>query len=87
MIIFTKDELLAELGMVENTLRERIKSDGFPPPRKMGSGNKIFWLVSEVAEWLSACPKVWVGDTGAPAPLNEQHQEPNGDEVHKTIPI
>ena len=69
MIILTKDELLAELGVVENTLRERIKSDSFPHPRKMGSGNKTFWMVSEVVEWLSACPKVWIGEPGIPDPL------------------
>lgn len=62
MLIFTLDELLSELGIVENTLRARIEKDGFPHPRKMGTGNKIFWNVSEVAEWLMRCPKAWGGD-------------------------
>ncbi|MBF5006982.1 helix-turn-helix transcriptional regulator [Diaphorobacter caeni] len=63
MLIFTLDELLSELGIVENTLRARIEKDGFPHPRKMGAtGHKIFWNVSEVAEWLMRCPKAWGGD-------------------------
>ena len=65
MLIFTLDELLAELGIVENTLRARIKDDGFPHPRKMGTGNKIFWLVSDVVEWLQNCPRAWGGEDAA----------------------
>ncbi|QIL80792.1 hypothetical protein G7047_13410 [Diaphorobacter sp. HDW4A] len=58
-IIFTKEQLLEELGIVENTLRAMIEHNGFPHPRKMRA--KLFWLVSEVMEWLSACPKAWGG--------------------------
>ncbi|WP_313073236.1 hypothetical protein [Melaminivora sp.] len=58
-IIFTKAQLLDELGIAENTLRALIEQRAFPHPRKMGA--KLFWLVSEVVEWLQACPKAWGG--------------------------
>lgn len=56
-IILNKAQLLEELGIVENTLRALIEQREFPRPRKMGS--KLFWLISEVAEWLHGCPKAW----------------------------
>lgn len=56
-LIFNKEQLLEELGIVENTLRTLIEQRGFPHPRKMGA--KLFWLVSEVLEWLQGCPKAW----------------------------
>ena len=56
-LILNKEQLLEELGIVENTLRSLIEQRGFPHPRKMGA--KLFWLVSEVLEWLQACPKAW----------------------------
>jgi prophage regulatory protein len=56
-LILNKEQLLEELGIVENTLRALIEQRGFPHPRKMGA--KLFWLVSEVLEWLQACPKAW----------------------------
>jgi prophage regulatory protein len=56
-LILNKEQLLDELGIVENTLRTLIEQRGFPHPRKMGA--KLFWLVSEVLEWLQACPKAW----------------------------
>ncbi|MDA8444798.1 helix-turn-helix transcriptional regulator [Paracidovorax valerianellae] len=58
-LIFSKVQLLEELGIVENTLRALIEQRGFPRPRKMGA--KLFWLISEVAEWLQGCPAAWVG--------------------------
>ena len=58
-LIFNKEQLLEELGIVENTLRALIEQRGFPHPRKMGA--KLFWLVSEVMEWLQGCPKAWGG--------------------------
>lgn len=57
MLIFTKEQLLAELDVVENTVRALIEKRGFPRPRKMGA--KLFWLVSEVHEWLQQCPMAW----------------------------
>ena len=59
-IILNKEQLLEELGIVENTLRALIEQRGFPHPRKMGA--KLFWLVSEVVEWLQGCPKAWGGE-------------------------
>lgn len=56
-LIFNKEQLLEELGIVENTLRTLIEQRGFPRPRKMGA--KLFWLVSEVLEWLQHCPLAW----------------------------
>ncbi|CAN7522722.1 helix-turn-helix transcriptional regulator [Acidovorax sp. LjRoot194] len=56
-IILNKAQLLEELAIVENTLRALIEQREFPRPRKMGS--KLFWLISEVAEWLHGCPKAW----------------------------
>ena len=56
-LIFNKEQLLEELGIVENTLRTLIEQRGFPHPRKMGA--KLFWLVAEVLEWLQGCPKAW----------------------------
>lgn len=56
-LILNKEQLLEELGIVENTLRALIEQRGFPHPRKMGA--KLFWLVSEVLEWLHGCPKAW----------------------------
>lgn len=56
-IIMNKAQLLEELGIVENTLRALIESKGFPPPRKMGA--KLFWLISEVSQWLAMCPTAW----------------------------
>lgn len=56
-LILNKEQLLEELGIVENTLRALIEQRGFPHPRKMGA--KLFWLVSEVMEWLRACPTAW----------------------------
>lgn len=56
-IIMNKAQLLEELGIVENTLRALIESKGFPAPRKMGA--KLFWLLSEVEEWLGGCPTAW----------------------------
>ncbi|GKS93196.1 hypothetical protein [Acidovorax sp. SUPP2825] len=56
-LIFSKVQLLEELGIVENTLRALIEQRGFPRPRKMGA--KLFWLISEVAEWLQGCPSAW----------------------------
>lgn len=59
-IILNKEQLLEELGIVENTLRALIEQRGFPHPRKMGA--KLFWLVAEVLEWLQGCPKAWGGE-------------------------
>lgn len=56
-IIMNKAQILEELGIVENTLRALIESKGFPPPRKMGA--KLFWLVTDVVEWLQQCPEAW----------------------------
>lgn len=56
-IILNKAQLLDELDIVENTLRALIEQRGFPPPRKMGA--KLFWLISEVSEWLRNCPDAW----------------------------
>ena len=56
-IILNKEQLLEELGIVENTLRALIEQRGFPHPRKMGA--KLFWLVAEVAQWLQGCPRAW----------------------------
>lgn len=56
-LIFNKSQLLEELGIVENTLRSLIEQRGFPRPRKMGA--KLFWLISEVADWLQGCPSAW----------------------------
>ena len=61
-IILNKEQLLEELGIVENTLRALIEQRGFPHPRKMGA--KLFWLVAEVLEWLQACPKAWGAAAG-----------------------
>lgn len=60
-MILTKEQLLEQLDIVENTLRALIEQRGFPHPRKMGA--KLFWLVAEVVEWLQGCPVAWV--TGA----------------------
>lgn len=59
-LILNKEQLLEELGIVENTLRALIEQRGFPHPRKMGA--KLFWLVAEVLEWLQGCPKAWGGE-------------------------
>ena len=59
-IILNKEQLLEELGIVENTLRALIEQRGFPHPRKMGA--KLFWLVAEVVEWLQGCPRAWGAD-------------------------
>ncbi len=56
-LIFNKSQLLEELGIVENTLRMLISNRAFPAPRKMGA--KLFWLVSDVADWLRKCPIAW----------------------------
>ena len=56
-MILTKEQLLEQLDIVENTLRSLIEQRGFPHPRKMGA--KLFWLVSEVMAWLQECPKAW----------------------------
>jgi prophage regulatory protein len=56
-IIMNKAQLLEELDVAENTLRALIETRGFPRPRKMGA--KLFWMVSEVVDWLQGCPKVW----------------------------
>lgn len=56
-IIMNKAQLLEELDIVENTLRALIEQRGFPPPRKMGA--KLFWLVTDVVEWLQQCPEAW----------------------------
>lgn len=56
-LVFSKAELLEELGVAENTLRALIEQRGFPRPRKMGA--KLFWLIGDVAEWLAACPLAW----------------------------
>lgn len=58
MLIFHKQELLQELGIVENTLRALITERGFPHPRRLG-GLRVFWMVDEVVAWLQDCPKVW----------------------------
>lgn len=42
---------------MENTLRALIEPRGFPRPRKMGA--KLFWLISEVSDWLLGCPSAW----------------------------
>lgn len=57
-IIFNKAQLLEELNIAENTLRSLIENKGFPAPRKMGA--KLFWLISEIEEWLRGCPTAWV---------------------------
>ena len=57
-MILSKEQLLEELDVVENTLRALIEKRGFPHPRKMGA--KLFWLVSEVMAWLQECPKAWL---------------------------
>lgn len=62
MLVLSKPELLQELGIVENTLRALIEQRGFPHPRKMGA--KLFWLVSEVLQWLQTCPKAWGAEEG-----------------------
>ncbi len=59
ILVLNKEQLLQELGIVENTLRALIEQRGFPHPRKMGA--KLFWLVTEVLEWLQGCPKAWGG--------------------------
>ncbi len=64
-LILTKEQLLEQLDIVENTLRALIEQRGFPHPRKMGA--KLFWLVSEVLEWLQGCPKAWGGGAGSGA--------------------
>lgn len=56
-MILTKEQLLEQLGIVENTLRALIEQRGFPHPRKMGA--KLFWLVEEVVDWLRSCPTAW----------------------------
>ena len=56
-LMFSKAQLLDELGIVENTLRSLIEQRGFPRPRKMGA--KLFWLIEEVAAWLQGCPSAW----------------------------
>ncbi len=61
-LTFSKAQLLDELGIAENTLRALIERRGFPHPRKMGA--KLFWLVSEVLEWLHQCPKAWSAPAG-----------------------
>lgn len=58
--VFSKAELLEELGIAENTLRNLIDQRGFPRPRKMGA--KLIWLIGEVAEWLQRCPVAWNGE-------------------------
>lgn len=59
-LVFSKAELLEELGIAENTLRALIEQRGFPRPRKMGA--KLFWLIAEVAEWLRGCTAAWGAD-------------------------
>jgi prophage regulatory protein len=61
-IILNKVQLLQELDIVENTLRALIEAKGFPPPRKMGA--KLFWLISEVTDWLQGCPSAWASAAG-----------------------
>lgn len=56
-LIFNKAQLLEELDIVENTLRALIEQRGFPRPRKVGA--KLFWLISEVVQWLQSCPRAW----------------------------
>lgn len=56
-LVFNKKQLLAELDIVENTLRALIDQRKFPYPRKMGG--KLFWLISEVSDWLQRCPHAW----------------------------
>lgn len=60
-LLFSKAELLDELGVAENTLRTLIDQRGFPRPRKMGA--KLFWLIVEVADWLQSCPAAWCGSS------------------------
>lgn len=58
-ITLSKEQLLEELDIVENTLRALIDKRAFPHPRKVGP-TRIRWLVAEVVEWLQAQPKAWV---------------------------
>ena len=58
-MILTKEQLLEQLDIVENTLRALIEQRGFPHPRKLGA--KLFWMVAEVMTWLQGCPKAWGG--------------------------
>ncbi|SFE09371.1 helix-turn-helix transcriptional regulator [Paracidovorax konjaci] len=57
-LTLSKEQLLEELDIVENTLRALIDKRAFPHPRKIGP-TKIRWLVAEVVEWLQAQPKAW----------------------------
>lgn len=57
-ITLSKEQLLEELDIVENTLRALIDKRAFPHPRKIGP-TKIRWLVAEVVEWLCDQPKAW----------------------------
>ena len=61
-LIFNKVQLLEELDIVENTLRALIENRHFPRPRKIGT--KLFWLISEVTEWLQNCPNAWQTASG-----------------------
>lgn len=81
-IIFTIEQLLDVLGIVENTLRGMIEHNGFPHPSRMRA--KLFWLVSEVVGWLSACPKAWGGAQNA---FERSKQATKWGRVHKTIPV
>ena len=65
-LIFNKAQLLDELDIVENTLRALIEQRGFPRPRKMGA--KLFWLISEVADWLEGCPSAWTSASDIEVP-------------------
>ena len=58
-MILTKEQLLEQLDIVENTLRALIEQRGFPHPRKMGA--KLCWMVAEVMTWLQGCPKAGGG--------------------------
>ncbi|KQR50126.1 AlpA family transcriptional regulator [Acidovorax sp. Leaf160] len=74
-LIFSKAQLLEELGIVENTLRALIEQRAFPRPRKMGA--KLFWLIAEVADWLAGCPMAWAGDsTTAPTSGQKEGRAP-----------
>lgn len=46
-------EVKNRTGLSRSTIYRRIESDGFPPPRNLGS-RIVGWLESEVSVWIES---------------------------------
>lgn len=52
-VLLRRIQVEEKTGLARSTIYKLMSDDGFPPPIRLGGARTVYWVSSEVEEWLS----------------------------------